>query len=439
MRASRGTKTTHRAAPTLTLLRSDCEIEPNHHPDAGTVPVTAATSWRYDDRGWTRDLRIDFLRGFVFLLLFTAHFEFYSWFALVGWERIGVVSSAEVFILLAGVVTGAVYGKKLKSGGFSPTIVKLAQRAWTLYKVAFAVAAIVALLRLAPWIDTTALTTFTDPATGRVYPLFPELEQHHWAIQFFHMLYLVATPHQFQIIGLYVILFLLTPLVFLAIARGYVRYVLLASWALWLLNWFMPEAEPGTAQIRFTWLQFEYAFPSIAWQLLFVHGIVFGYYKKRVIAFFDGGAGRALLWACVLLSIGFMLFSLNHPLDKLPDWAVMEFIPGDTYLALYHAYFQKYKLGPGRLLNLALLMIALYALLTVAWRPICRALGWLFIPLGQDSMYVFFVHVFLILLVANSGLPQLGNVWINTALHVGALLLCWAMVKTRFLFRWIPH
>ena len=101
--------------------------------------------------------------------------------------------------------------------------------------------------------------------------------------------------------------------------------------------------------------------------------------------------------------------------------------------------FLKYSLGPGRLLNNFMLMVSVYALLTVAWKPIHQMLGWLFIPLGQESMYVFFVHIYLILLIANTTLPQLNSVWVNTAIHLGMLLLCWLMVKKKFLFRWIPH
>jgi len=82
--------------------------------NAAALPLRFAHHpWRYTDTGATRDLRIDFMRGLVFVLLFATHFRYQSWFALVAWERIGVVSSAETFIILAGVVTGAVYGKKL--------------------------------------------------------------------------------------------------------------------------------------------------------------------------------------------------------------------------------------------------------------------------------------------------------------------------------------
>lgn len=400
-------------------------------------PPSAAAGWRYVDTGATRDLRIDFMRGFVFVLLFTTHFRYFSWFALVAWERLGVVSSAETFILLAGVVTGAVYGKKLRAEGLGPCTIKLFGRAWTLYKIAIIVGGSVALLRLIPWLDTEAVTSFTDPVTGQHYPLFPPVDQK--LLTFYHVLFLKTGPDQFQVIGLYVVLFLLTPMVFWALHRGYTAGLLALSWAAYLFNYLTPEMTPGTAQIRLTGAQFEYAFPLIAWQLIFVHGIVAGFYKQRILRFFQGAAGRMIVVACVALSVAFIIFSLNHPLQELPDWAVVSLMSPETFRAVYDSYFLKYNLGPGRLLNNLVLLISVYALLTVAWRPLNRLFGWLFIPLGQESMYVFFVHVFLILLVDNSPLPAMNNVWVNTAIHAGALLLVWFMVRTRFLFRWIPH
>jgi hypothetical protein len=122
-----------------------------HFPAPGqavrsAAPAARPASWRYDSRGWTRDLRIDFLRGLVFVLLFTSHFNFFSWISLVGWERMDVVSSAEMFILLSGIVAGAVYGKKRRRDGLGACTIKLFSRAWTLYKTAVIAAGPVACL-----------------------------------------------------------------------------------------------------------------------------------------------------------------------------------------------------------------------------------------------------------------------------------------------------
>ena len=55
------------------------------------------------------------------------------------------------------------------------------------------------------------------------------------------------------------------------------------------------------------------------------------------------------------------------------------------------------------------------------------------------TLYVFIVHVFLILALANIPALQLGNIWLNTGAYVVVMALVWIMVKTRFLFRFIPR
>ncbi|MGB5599548.1 MAG: OpgC domain-containing protein, partial [Thiothrix litoralis] len=77
------------------------------------------SSWAYPDTGATRDLRLDLMRGFVIPLLFASHFEYFSALMFIGWDRIGVVSTAEIFVTLSGIVVGMVYGKKMKRDGLS--------------------------------------------------------------------------------------------------------------------------------------------------------------------------------------------------------------------------------------------------------------------------------------------------------------------------------
>ena len=126
-------------------------------------------------------------------------------------------------------------------------------------------------------------------------------------------------------------------------------------------------------------------------------------------------------------------------MPHIPQWISLNIIPPDTFNYINNEYFMKNKLGIGRLVNVVVLFVAVYALLTTLWQPVNKALGWFFIPLGQASLYVFFTHIFLLLLIANTGLPNYNNFWANTAMHLALLATVWVMVKTQFLFRWIPH
>lgn len=397
-------------------------------------------SWIYPDTGATRDLRLDFMRGFVIPLLFASHFEYFSALMFIGWERIGVVSTAEIFVILSGIVVGMVYGKKVKKDGLGAALPGLIKRSVDLYRISVVMILTVAAIRYIPWIDSTVITTFHNPYTGETFQLYPPLDASIFEV-ISKALLLQIGPHQFQIIGMYVAMFiLLTPFIFFMLTKQRVSLLLGLSWVVYLINFGMPEPGSSTAAIRLTGAQFEYAFPIVAWQLIYVHGVVAGYYKWEILAWFtQTNWGKYLLQACIALTLGFIVLTLNHPLPQFPDWAKLDFIPPDVFGYLYDNYFQKYKLGPGRLLNAVVLFISIYALMTRCWQPINKALGWFFIPLGQASLYVFFIHIFLLLAIANTPLPGYNNFWVNTGIHAGLLALVWVMVKKEFLFRWIPH
>jgi fucose 4-O-acetylase-like acetyltransferase len=114
-------------------------------------------------------------------------------------------------------------------------------------------------------------------------------------------------------------------------------------------------------------------------------------------------------------------------------------MPESTFRYIYDNFFTRTYLGPGRLLNVLLITIAFYALLSAFWKPLARALGWFLIPLGQATLYVFIMHVFFILAVANVPVLRDGNLWLNTAAYIALLAMLWAMVKTQFLFRLVPR
>jgi hypothetical protein len=394
--------------------------------------------WAYVDTGSTRDPRLDLMRGLVFLLLFVVHFDYFSIFTIFAWERFGVVSSAETFIALAGVVTGMVFGRKMNAEGFRACLPALFRRALDLYKLNVLVILSIGLMRYLPVLDLTVLTTFRNPYTGITYPLYPPLEAGLLRL-LIDTLLLRCGPHQFQIIGLYVGLFLLTPLILFLIERWWTVLLSAISCALYLLNFMTPEAEPGTAQIRLTGAMFEYAFPLIAWQFLYVHAVIVGYHKTAIANWLSAPRHHIWVWACAAASLGFMVFSLNHPLDMFPSWTQFSFMAPDTFNRIYGGYFQKYNLGPGRLLNQIVLLVTVYAVLTRLWVPVNETIGWLFVPLGAASLYVFTIHIVMLGLVANSPLPGLESIWVNSAVHVGVLLLAWYCVKRDFLGRWLPH
>ena len=185
--------------------------------------------------------------------------------------------------------------------------------------------------------------------------------------------------------------------------------------------------------------QFENSFPLLTWQFIFVVGMVGGFYRREILAWFRTRVGIALLGVMVFLAVGLALFSLNNPyLSSLTD-VRLALLPDTLFRAAYGAFFERTYLEVGRLVNVVLVVVALYALFSAYWRPIDRAVGWFFIPLGQATLYVFVMHVFFAFAASNIPALAAGDIWLDSAAYVVIFGLLWLMVKKRFLFGMVPR
>src|SRR5919204_1293634 len=80
-----------------------------------------------------RDLRIDWLRGLAMTCVIINHSKISSLLTWFSYERFWVVTAAEVFVTLSGIVLGTVYGRKLIRDGWLVAAHGLARRALVLY------------------------------------------------------------------------------------------------------------------------------------------------------------------------------------------------------------------------------------------------------------------------------------------------------------------
>lgn len=390
-----------------------------------------------------RDLRIDTMRGIAIVFVVVNHVGLVSAFQTLTQEGVGVVSGAELFVLLSGAVLGLVHRPAIEAGGIRQVAGRTTRRAVKLYATALAVVVVVLLLSRIPGVDGTAVTTFTDEGTGAagsaasgtVYDLYAgsdRLLAYPASVPaLLDLLMLRIGPWQFNIMGLYVVLLAVSPLILLLLSRRRWPVVLAVSVALYVVGAVLPT--------RLVPSQFEDSFPLLSWQLLFVVGMVAGYHRLAVVAWWSSRAGRVALPACVMLATLLLLFSWSNPYLSNPLDVRLALLPDATYHAVYDAWFQRTRLEPGRLLDVLLVVVVGYAALTAFWRPVHRALGWFLVPLGQATLYVFVMHVLLALVAANiPGLATSGVV-VGTLAYVVILGLLWAMVRTRFLFGLVPR
>jgi len=389
------------------------------------------SAFHYDSSG-KRDLRVDFIRGFVMLILISVHISMTSFYNYVSWERFGLVTGAEGFVLLSGLILGMLSRMRMDHDGFGSTVNKQFDRAFLLYRTSLVVILTVLLIDFIPFIDAKEAMTFTA-YSGKVYDLYPNMamfaEYHDKIIAKFFMLR--YGPHQFQILGLYVILLMLSPFILWLLGKNRVGVVLSLSWIIYFGN--------NGFHVRPIGAQFEYAFPLLTWQILFVHGLVIGYYRHEIWNFFHSKKGAVTFWSIFVLFLGFLFFTYNNPIPQLADAMKLHFIEPETFRKIYKTYFDKNTLGFGRLINDFAVLVVSYAILSYLWKPINKLFGWFFIPIGQASLYVFILHVFACIVIANITWFGGDDIWVNTLGHTLVFASMWLMVRYKILFNVIPR
>ncbi|MDK8174101.1 OpgC domain-containing protein [Curtobacterium citreum] len=398
-------------------------------------------SWRYPDDGKPgRDLRLDLFRGFIILAVVITHIEIGGPYSYITLHATGAITGAEMFVFLSGMVLGMTYPFAIKKFGEWVAAVGAWKRARKQYLVTLGVILVVFAMSFIPFLNTDAITTFTDRGTGtggvgaegRVYDLYPNAMQllayppPWYAIRQF--LLLEMGPWPFNIMGLFVVLSLFIPLFMWVIRRGFWWALLVVSWGVYVFQALNPDFRPLNSQ-------FEAVFPLLTWQVVFTHGLVLGYYRRQVIGALTGRLGKVLIGVGIT---GYALFLVYV-------WAGNQFgftptpFPATMYDQLYNTAYQRVDLQWGRLVDIAFFAIVSYAILTVFWKPIAAVLGWLWIPIGQASLYVFVWQVFFALAIASIPGVDWFNGWIGFAAHTALILLVWYMIRKKFLFSVIPR
>ena len=368
-----------------------------------------------------RDVSLDLLRGLAIAILVVNHVPADS---ALHYATEPFLSAAETLVAVSGVVAGMVFGRRWIALGARATTRMLLRRAFVLYRASVCVVALVGALTLVPGLATDALTILPRTAGPDLYAYDGVLRTALAVVT------LEAGPWQFNILGFFIAALALTPLVLWALERGWWPAVLLISWAAFAVG--------RSTMLDVLPAQSERAFPLLIWQLLFVHGVVVGRHRDRIaraVRRFRRPLAIAVLGAAAVAA-----YTRLHEvgLDPLGLDALLGF-GADDWRRWDYEHFGKATLDGARLATMLAFMGAAYLAFRRFEPQVVRAAGWLLLPLGRNSFFVFIVHVFLCLAVATAlgggGLGLLGN----TALQAGVLLLVIAMVRRRLWFRWVPR
>lgn len=363
----------------------------------------------------SRIISIDLIRGyFLFVILvdhFGRNFSIYDLFTGGGQQW---VSAAEGFFFVSGLMIGLIRGRKL-----------INEPIWTVTKKVWSRA-----LQLYIW--AVSLTLFFTIA-AQFFIGTPGLKAGAFHGEPLQKLISYALMLRYNygwadFLNYYAIYLFITPA---------------ALWLLRMKKWYILLGICFTTWIFANNLQF-------AWQVLFFSGTIVGFYLPDIEAWFKKLSHQAKRYIYVafttagLATIALSMFFNNvidvfnresNSFNPLGDWSLRLYDFNTYFLA---SYFDKYSLGYGRLILFFIWFTMLYLWVRKYETIINKLAGWFFVPLGQNSLYVYIVHAIAIFFI-NLFLPPILPIWLNivtTTAFVGGI---WFMAKKKVLFGIIPR
>lgn len=287
-------------------------------------------------------------------------------------QPIGFISSAEGFVFMSALLVGRIYTHEMQHDEAGVHF-KLLRRSLKIYGyhllllfLAFTVAAAYAVHTHR--VAITNLLTFylAHPATAIIGSLL-----------------LVYCPPLLDILPMYVIFLVFTPVILsLAVRIGW-KKILAASMLVWLL------AQFGLREIVHNWivgithlhipLQETGAFNLFAWQAVWITGLWLGAGLARGYTPFRYVPRPAVI-ASLVISILFIFVRYGWLGPHLTQQAL-------------GLQLDKWQIGPLRVLNLVCFSIVLYAMRKYVVKAVSREP---FLTLGKASLHVFCAHLFFV-------------------------------------------
>jgi enterochelin esterase-like enzyme len=356
-----------------------------------------------------RDLRLDFLRGFAVFAMVVDHLGGPSPLQLLTGGNRFITSAAEGFVCISGLLVGLVYHRVAERDGLGTSIRRLLERALQLYVLAVGLTLI--LLPLSEMLDL---------------PWAQGIDLRDPLALIMSIVTLHRTYYLVDVTLLYSLLLLLAPLALALMADGRSWVVLAISWLIWAGYQRYPEF------FDFTWpIEGNYLFIIASWQVLFFTPMVLGFHRQRLF----NASLRSQRILLALFGAGLVaILVLFHQLDPLlrDVQAVQGPIEGGSSVSLdiLELVFSKGDVRIGRLVASVVVFGFLFLLTSACWVPLRRGLGWLLLPLGQNALYAYSVHV---VVAAMLGLPVVQDNLVPSSspklsallqlLGIGAILL----------------
>ena len=363
-----------------------------------TTPTSVIAAWRYAAHS-RRDLRLDLLRGYCVAVMTIDHVGLFpAWtIAITGGARLWVTAT-EGFVLIAGIVFGMVFGRYSQERGWSWTSARIGRRALLLYGIGasghWLLMTIDYLLRLTRGLQTNVPTDYWELVQSALFQTR-------------------RAPASFDLMPLYTLLMVWGLLALYGLRHGGWRWVVVGSAVVWYAARLSPRA----------YTLFIMGFNFAIWQGLFVLGLIIGYYRPAITAWWASRPLPRLRAAGLSLSALAMLI-ISYQVNINGAWPEATWLRADEL-------FSRAALAPGRILFTLWLFAGLYQLITVLWQPLNRLLGWLLLPLGQHALTAFVLQAlaaYAVMRLPGWPFPEHDPALMGW-LHIGLVLVIWALTR----------
>jgi len=181
----------------------------------------------------------------------------------------------------------------------------------------------------------------------------------------------------------------------------------------------------------------------LSWQLIFFGGLTVGFYWPKITQWWSQLTTRTRRWATWgVVSLAVLTFIVNIFIA----YGGAMLLPVGTVLAeqlreiggtLYRDFFDKEAMPIARIALFSLWFSAAFWIFHRFERIIVRAFGWLLLPFGQNSLYVYTLHAFIIFFVHLyfTDTTLLWNFLISISI-IGLILLA---IRHKLLMKIIPR
>lgn len=360
------------------------------------------------------------MRGFFLIAIIIDHIGFFPNY-LDWWGMRGLLlsSTAEGFFLISGIILGIVRGAKLVKEPFKHVASLVLKRALTLY------------------VTATVLVIGFTLIGWYFYPGNPDLK--YGIMDGGNVLRLIWETVTFQYIygwadylRLYAIFIAISPLALWLLRKG-MWYIVLG---LSLLVWFM-------FPIDFHSLQWETValLQPVAWQLIFFTGLVIGFHWPDITAWWERHRKYLVRYVAIpLIAVALVTFIWNVFAVFAGEFIVRNSwtqMLSDRAWELRLEEFHKEALPMARFALFMVWFWAAFLIVKYFEKPIVKYTGWLLLPFGTNSLYVYTLHAIILFFVHLYFIDTIPIV--NFLVTVGVIALIYLCVRTKFLFGIIPR